>query len=178
MQIEILSSRLFPNWLAQQKISLALTTYRTNQLIFLGINSSGQLSGFRRLYERPMGLYATPERLYISCKSQLWQLDNALAPGQVYQESDRLYIPRLAYTTGDLDIHDLALDRNGKIVFVSSLLNCLATVSDRKSCKPLWKPSFISTIVNEDRCHLNGLAMVDGQPGYVTACSRSDIVDG
>ncbi len=33
-------------------------------------------------------------------------------------------------------------------------------------------------MINEDRCHLNGLAMVEGEPGYVTACSRSDLVDG
>ncbi len=176
--LEIFSSRQFPDWLAQQNISLAVTTYQTGQLIFLGVNPAGQLSGFQRLYDRAMGLYTTPERLYLSCKSQLWQLDNALAPGQLHNGYDKLYIPRLGYTTGDLDIHDLALDGEGKIIFVSSLLNCLATVSDRKSCKPLWKPDFISRIINEDRCHLNGMAMVDGQPGYVTACSRSDIVDG
>ena len=178
MQLEIFSSRQFPGWLAQQNISLALTTYQTGQLIFLGVNPSGQLSGFQRLYDRAMGLYATPEKLYLSCKSQLWQLDNALEPGQLHKGYDKLYIPRIGHTTGDLDIHDLALDREGKIIFVSSLLNCLATTSDRKSCKPLWKPDFISRVINEDRCHLNGMAMVDGQPGYVTACSQSDIVDG
>ncbi|MFB2975468.1 DUF4915 domain-containing protein [Microseira sp. BLCC-F43] len=36
-------------------------------------------------------------------------------------------------------------------LFVSSLLNCLATVSERYSCTPLWKPPFISKIINEDR---------------------------
>ena len=178
MPIEIFSSRQFPDWLAQQNISLALTTYQTGQLIFLGVNPSGQLSGYQRLYDRAMGLYATTERLYISCKSQLWQLDNALNSEELYQGYDKLYIPRIGHTTGDLDIHDLALDGDRNIVFVSSLLNCIATVSDRKSCQPLWKPDFISQVINEDRCHLNGLAMVEGQPGFVTACSRSDIVDG
>ena len=178
MQLEVFSSRQFPDWLAQQNISLALTTYQTGQLIFLGVNPAGQLSGYQRLYDRAMGLYATTERLYVSCKYQVWQLDNALTPGELYQGYDKLYIPRIGHTTGDLDIHDLALDRDRKIVFVSSLLNCLATFSDRKSCKPLWKPAFISRVVNEDRCHLNGMAMVEGQPGYVTACSRSDLVDG
>lgn len=178
MKTEIISSRQFPEWLAQQKISLALTTYQTGQLFFLGVNPSGQLSGFQRLYDCAMGLYTTPERIYLSCKSQLWQLDNALTPGQLHQGYDQLYIPRIGYTTGDLDIHDVTVDRDGRIIFVSTLLNCLATVSDRKSCKPLWKPSFISRVINEDRCHLNGLAMVEGEPGYVTACSRSDLVDG
>lgn len=103
----------------------------------MGVNPSGQLSGFQRLYDRAMGLYATTERLYLSCKSQLWQLDNALSSGELYQGYDKLYIPRISYTTGDLDIHDLVLDRDHNIVFISSLRNCLSTVSDRKSCKPL-----------------------------------------
>lgn len=175
---QIFSSRQFPEWLAQQGISLALTTYQTGQLILLGVNQSGQLSGFERLYDRAMGLYATTERLYLSCKYQLWQLDNALTTGEFYQDYDKLYVPRIGYTTGDIDVHDVAVNEEGKIIFVSTLLNCLATVSDRLSCQPLWKPPFISRILNEDRCHLNGLAMVDGFPGYVTACSRSDLVDG
>ena len=175
---EIFSSRQFPQWLAQQNFSIALTTYQTGQLFFLGGNESGELQGFQRLYDRAMGLYATPERIYLSCKYQLWQLDNVLTPGQLHQGYDKLYIPRIGYTTGDLDIHDVTVDKDGKIIFVSTLLNCLATVSDHKSCKPLWKPSFISRVINEDRCHLNGLAMVDGEPGFVTACSQSDLVDG
>ena len=175
---EIFSSRQFPQWLAQQNLSLALTTYQTGQLFFLGGNESGQLCGFQRLYDRAMGLCATPERIYLSCKYQLWQLDNALTPGQLHQGYDKLYIPRIGYTTGDLDIHDVTVDKDGKIIFVSTLLNCLATVSEYKSCKPLWKPAFISRLINEDRCHLNGLAMVNGEPGFVTACSESDLVDG
>ncbi|MEH2455825.1 DUF4915 domain-containing protein [Nostoc sp.] len=100
---------------------------------------------------------------------------------------DKLYIPRIAYTTGDLDIHDLVVEadndrfanaRGDRILFISTILNCVATVSDRHSCIPLWKPKFISSLVNEDRCHLNGLAMVAGKPRYVTLCGQFDVVDG
>ena len=176
-QLEI-SCPLFLDWLQGQKFSLALTTYQSSRLILLGVNSEGRLSGFERIFDRAMGLYATSERLYLSSKYQVWQLDNVLSPGQLYDGYDKLYVPRLGYTTGDLDIHDLTVDRTGQLVFVSTLLNCLATVSQRHSCLPLWKPPFISQIVNEDRCHLNGLAMVEGEPGYVTAVSQSDVVDG
>ncbi|CAN0468775.1 unnamed protein product, partial [Discosporangium mesarthrocarpum] len=48
----------------------------------------------------------------------------------------------------------------------------------RHSFEPVWRPPFISALVDEDRCHLNGLAMGDGQPRYVTAVSRSDTIDG
>jgi uncharacterized protein (TIGR03032 family) len=42
----------------------------------------------------------------------------------------------------------------------------------------VWKPPFISKIIKEDRCHLNGLAVEDGVPRYVTAVSKSDTIDG
>ncbi|MEH2295113.1 DUF4915 domain-containing protein [Nostoc sp.] len=45
--------------------------------------------------------------------------------------------------------------RGDRILFISTILNCVATVSDRHSCIPLWKPKFISSLVNEDRCHLS-----------------------
>ncbi|GAB4300262.1 MAG: hypothetical protein Fur0025_39790 [Oscillatoriaceae cyanobacterium] len=173
------SDREFIPWLQQQQISLAFTTYQTNWLALIGVNpETGNFSAFQRQFNRAMGLYCTPERLYVSSKYQIWQVDNVLAPGQLYQGYDKLFIPRIGYTTGDIDVHDVVVDDQGKPVFISTLLNCLATVSDRHSCQPLWKPPFISQIINEDRCHLNGLAMVEGKPRYVNACSRSDIVDG
>ena len=63
-------------------------------------------------------------------------------------------------------------------MFVNTLYNCLATPSERHSFTPIWKPPFISKIIKEDRCHLNGLAMEDGVPRYVTAVSKSDTIDG
>ncbi|MEH2402788.1 TIGR03032 family protein [Nostoc sp.] len=179
LPVEILASRYFIDWLQSQQISLAFSTYQSSRLMLLGVNAHGQLSGFERVFDRAMGLYATPERIYLSSRSQLWQLDNVLTSGQLYNGYDKLYIPRIAYTTGDLDIHDLAVEADHeRIIFISTILNCLATVSDRHSCIPLWKPKFISSLVNEDRCHLNGLAMVDGKPRYVTLCGESDVVDG
>src|SRR3954466_1251607 len=68
--------------------------------------------------------------------------------------------------------------KDGRVVFVNTLYNCLAPPSERHSFAPLWKPPFISAIVKEDRCHLNGLAMAEGVPRYVTAVSRSDTIDG
>jgi uncharacterized protein (TIGR03032 family) len=84
----------------------------------------------------------------------------------------------ISYITGDLDGHDLAVTDTQQVVFVNTLFSCLATTSDRHSFIPLWQPSFISKLAAEDRCHLNGLAMRDGQPKYVTAVSTSDVADG
>jgi len=43
---------------------------------------------------------------------------------------------------------------------------------------PRWRPPFISALAAEDRCHLNGLALVDGQPKYVTAMAETDTSGG
>ena len=82
------------------------------------------------------------------------------------------------HTTGDLDAHDIALDRGGRPVFAATAFNCLATLDPRASFAPLWRPPFVSRLAAEDRCHLNGVALVEGVPRYVTAVAASDVVDG
>ena len=76
---------------------------------------------------------------------------------------DVVYVPRMGYTTGDLDLHDIAMATDGRIIFVATLFNSLATISERASFQPLWRPPFVNSLVAEDRCHLNGLAMRDGR---------------
>ena len=157
-------------WLAEQQVSLAFSSYQTGKLFF--VNSDGQqLSLFERSFPYCMGLCTNQDasRIYLSSLYQLWMLQDA-AKGA----AERLYIPQLAYTTGDLKIHDMALDAQGQLVFVNTLFNGLATVSEGYSFRPLWRPKFISQWAAEDRCHLNGLALVDGQPGYVTCIAVSD----
>lgn len=178
--IQITHSRNFLSWLAQHNISLALTTYQSSRLMLVGTTTEGTFSGFERIFNRAMGLCTTAdgERIYLASRYQLWQLDNVLKPGQLHNSHDKLYIPRIGYTTGDIDTHDVVLDDRGRVLFISTLFNCIATTSDKHSCQPLWKPPFISKVINEDRCHLNGLAMVAGEAKYVTACSQSDVVGG
>jgi len=175
---ELTSSRGFPEWLAGRRVSLACTTYQAGKLFLLGVQANGRLSVFERTFNRCLGLGGDSQTLWMSSLYQLWRLENALAPGQSASGYDRLYVPQVGYTTGDLDIHDIAVDREGRPVFVNTLFNCLATTSESHSFAPLWRPPFISSLVAEDRCHLNGLAMVDGRPKYVTAVSRTDVVDG
>ena len=43
---------------------------------------------------------------------------------------------------------------------------------------PVWRPRFISRLAAEDRCHLNGFAMRDGKPAFVTVVGQSDVADG
>ena len=118
------------------------------------------------------------QTLWMSSLFQLWRFENALEPGQTADGYDRLYVPQIGYTTGDIDVHDVAVDSNGRVVFVNTLFGCLSTKSDTHSFRPLWKPPFISRLAAEDRCHLNGMAMKDGRPKWVSAVSQSDVNDG
>ena len=178
--LQIQPSRHLMAWLSESGISLAFTTYQTNRLFLVGRkeNDSG-LSVFERQFDRPMGLYVSADRLYMNTRWQLWEFENALPVGELYEGADRLYVPRRAHTTGDLDMHDIVVDRAGRVLFVNTAYSCIATLSERYSFQPLWKPPFISRLAPEDRCHLNGLAIdEEGQPAYVTAVSRSDVATG
>jgi uncharacterized protein (TIGR03032 family) len=176
--LEISTSRQMLSWLSEQKLSVALTTYQIGKLYFIGLKPDNGLSVFERSFNRCMGLCSTPNGLYMSSLYQVWRFENVFEAGQQQDGFDRLYVPQVGYTTGDLDIHDMAVDSDGRLVFVNTLFGCLATLSETHSFKPLWKPPFISKLAAEDRCHLNGLAMKDGQPAYVTAVGRSDVADG
>ena len=177
-RLEIQTSRQFNLWLAEQRMSLALTTYQTGKLFMIGLQPNGRLSVFERTLERVMAMTATREEIYLSTLYQIWRFRNTLAPGQVFDGYDAVYVPRESRVTGDLDAHDMALDAEARLVFTNTLFGCLATLDDGHSFRPLWRPPWIGKLAPEDRCHLNGLAMRDGRPRYATAVSRSDVADG
>ncbi len=178
--LEVSTSRQFLSWLHEQNLSLAVTTYKANRLFLFGLQPNGKLSVFQRTFPRCMGLTAVgSQRLYLSSLYQLWQLENSLRPNQQQNGYDALFVPQIGYTTADIDIHDIALPESAaQPIFVSTLFSCLATVDSQYSFRPVWQPPFISKLAAEDRCHLNGLAMRDGQPAYVTSVSQSDLADG
>jgi uncharacterized protein (TIGR03032 family) len=176
--VEVTGSPQLFAWLAQHRISLAFTTYQTGKLFLLGRHPEGRLAVFERTFNRAMGLWADGQTLWLSTLYQVWRFENLLQPGENYQGHDRLYVPKMANTTGDLDIHDIAVDAAGNPVFVATKFGCLGALAERSSFTPLWRPAFLSKLAAEDRCHLNGLAMDDGRPRYVTAVSMTDVVDG
>lgn len=177
-RLNVLASRGFYDWLAHQSVSLAATTYQAGKLMLIGRQHTPRLGVFERTFNRCMGLWSDGQTMWLSCRHQLWRLENVCQASQAQDGFDRLYVPQVGYTTGDIDIHDLCPDAAGQPVFVTTLFNGLATCSERWSFTPLWRPPFISKWAAEDRCHLNGLAMEHGRPRYVTACSQSDVNDG
>lgn len=175
----ITCSRGLAGWLSSNRCSLAFTSYQTGQLFLVGALPNGTVSFHQRNFVRAMGLWADQQRIYLATLFQIWRLENTLKQGELAnQHFDRLYTPRNSQVTGDLDVHELGIEPNGRILFVSTLYSCLATVSVTHGFQPLWKPPFVSKLAAEDRCHLNGLAMEKGKARYVSAVCRSDVVNG
>jgi uncharacterized protein (TIGR03032 family) len=166
-------------WLLDQQLSLAFTSYQSGRLLTMGVDPSGNLAFNKQNYLRAMGLHYNRGTLHLAALFQIWRLENLLDPGQYANGAfDSVLVPRAAHTTGYVDAHDLAVDKAGRIIFVNTRFSCLATTDERFSFRPVWKPDFISALFAEDRCHLNGLAMEDGVPRYVTAVNTTDVKDG
>ena len=172
-------SRGFGAWLRSQRLSLAFTSYQTGQLFLVGTHADGTVSFNQQNFSRAMGVCWRAGRLYLGSLFQVWRLENMLRPGELGNKKfDAVLVPRNAQTTGDVDIHEVGVDKDGRVVFVNTKYSCLATLDLTHSFKPVWKPPFISRLAPEDRCHLNGMAMADGEVRYVTAVSRSDVLTG
>jgi uncharacterized protein (TIGR03032 family) len=161
--------------------TLAITTYQAGKLALLGWRGQ-QASLLMRQFDKPMGLAVGPGKLALATRHEITLLANApllardVLPSQPGRY-DALYLPRATYHTGDLNVHDLSFGTDA-LWFVNSRFSCLSALSKDYSFVPRWQPPFITELVPEDRCHLNGLAIVDGKPKYVTALGETNTVGG
>jgi uncharacterized protein (TIGR03032 family) len=176
----VTTSRGFESWLYRADGAIAFTTYQASKLFLLGLKPGGRLGVFERTFARCMGLAVSGDSrtLLLATQYQLYRFDNALPPGNLQDKHDAVYVPRLSWITGDLDIHDVGFGADGSPVFVNTLFSCLASGSQGWSFRPLWHPPFVTKLAPEDRCHLNGMAIDKGRPRYVTMVSASNVADG
>lgn len=170
----------FRDWLASQNLSVALTTYEGAKLIIIGPGLNGGTTVTERNFERCMAVTVEDHRhIWISTHHQIWKLENGIKPGRHLDGWDRVYLPRTSHITGGVDIHDLAIGKGGALYGVVTQYNCIAQIGGaRGSFSPVWKPSFISEVIAEDRCHLNGFCLERGVPAYATIVGVSNALNG
>ena len=183
----LLLSSGFSGWLAANGCSIGLTTYQAGRLFMVGRKPDGAVRVHERMIEQCQGLWTDGQTLWTSGLYALWRFENILDPGQVTAHgADREFAPREGRITGQIDVHDIGMGDLGQFggapgrgpIFVCTAFNCLATWDQNDSFRPLWKPPFISRMIGEDRCHLNGMAMDGDRVAHVSAVSRSDVADG
>ena len=160
-------------------ISLAVSTYQAGKVILVRSDGGGINTHFRD-FNKPMGLAVDGQRLTVGGQNTVWYYRNmpAVAPKlEPPGKHDAAYLPRQVHVTGDIDIHELAWGKDD-LWIVNTRFGCLCTLDSDHSFSPRWRPHFVSGLAPEDRCHLNGLAMVGGQPKYVTALGETDTPGG
>jgi uncharacterized protein (TIGR03032 family) len=170
----------FPTLLRQLGASLLLTTYQAGKLVLVR-DEGDHLNTHFRAFQAPMGLALSGDRLAIGTTIQVWEYVNVPAVTAKLDPPDRhdaCFLPRSSHVTGNIQIHEMAWDAGGALWVVNTRFSCLCTLDRSASFIPRWRPPFVSALEPTDRCHLNGLAMVDGRPRYVTALGETDTPDG
>jgi uncharacterized protein (TIGR03032 family) len=172
--------------LEESGCSLLVSTYQAGQLVAVGA-AEGQLTFSFRGFDRAMGIAVGADRIAVAGKGQIWSLREhselaaAIAPAGRY---DRCWLPRTSNVTGEIQCHEIAWGTTGggepdgsgepDLWIVNTLFSCLAGLDPRYSFVPRWRPPFISQLAAQDRCHLNGIAMRDGSPAFVTVMAPTD----
>jgi uncharacterized protein (TIGR03032 family) len=172
-------TRTFPALLNQLEVSLLVSTYQAGKVVAVGV-AQGELTLSYHNFERAMGLAVKPDGIAVGARAQVWFLRSAhdlatqVAPAGRH---DACFLTRSSHFTGEIQAHELAW-AGDELWLVNTAFSCLCTLDGRHSFVPRWRPSFITTLAAEDRCHLNGLAMADGKPKYVTALAETDTPQG
>ncbi|HEY1790802.1 MAG TPA: TIGR03032 family protein [Verrucomicrobiae bacterium] len=177
-------SESFPGLLEQLRVSLLISTYQTGHLVVVSARD-GKLKLSFNQFERAMGVAIKPGTIAVCTRKEVWFLRNApdiaaKLPGEA--NHDACFLARTSHFTDDIEAHEAAWIKgpNGASEFwvVNTLFSCLCALDPRYSFSPRWWPPFISELRPEDRCHLNGMAVVDGEPRYVTALAETDTPSG
>jgi len=170
----------FPELLDQANCSLVVSTYQAGKLILLRSNGESLNTHFVSL-PKPMGVAFDKGRLSVGSGAQVidyFNMANVGAKVEPINTHDGAFLPRRTHVTGDIDIHEMGFDSDDELWIVNTKMSCLCTLDINHSIVPRWRPPFISGYDLTDRCHLNGLAMRDGKPRYVSALGTSDKPSG
>jgi len=154
---------------------------QAGKLAVFRAEDEANISLLLRTFDKAMGLAVGPAKVAIGTRYQIWMLANAPALAPKIEPKgtwDACYLPRQSNVTGNIDIHEMAWGKDDQLWFVNTLYSCLCTLSLDCSFVPRWQPPFISDLRKHDRCHLNGMAMKNGQPAYVTTFSETDEPEG
>ncbi len=180
-------SPTLPKLLWELGCVLVFSTYQAGKVIFIHATSPETIEQRALDFPRPMGLAVSDQRIAVATRDEVVVLANASAEeytGSLHVDSEsvigaaeRTFVPEKTYFSGEVDTHDLAWGKDG-LWAINTLLSSMALTDEHSDFEVQWRPSFVSDVTPEDRCHLNSMAMVDGQPEYVTAFGEVNTFEG
>lgn len=169
-----------PALLERLGISLLISTYQAGKVI-VARSHGGEVDFLLKDADKPMGMAAMEGLLAIGVMGEIRfygdikQNCSKLKPAGRY---DACFVERVNHLTGGIDIHEMAFGGDGQPWFINTRFSALCTLHQATSFVPVWRPSFVSGYAPEDRCHLNGLGLVDGRPRFVTVLGETDTPGG
>jgi len=178
--------------LSELGISVAVSTYQAGFVVVLR-EENGTTNTHFRSFSRPMGMAWSNGRLAVGGAREVACWHNMPDVGARVEAAgtvDGCYVPRRFQVTGDIDIHEMAWGRpapgsslpvdaaDEELWLINTRFSCLCTLHPDFSFVPQWRPRFINGLSPQDRCHLNGLGLVDGRPKFATALGATDAPQG
>ena len=169
----------FIEFMRQANASIFVTTYQAGKVAILGW--TGQAISLTLLdYPKPLGLAVRGNQMVLAAMDRILLFANNPLLAEEYLEDpakkgqyDALYLARSVHYTGPVMAHDVGWIDN-EVWFVNTRYSTLASLSPEFSFINRWKPPFVTELMPEDRCHLNGMALINGKPRYVTALAQTN----
>ncbi len=162
--------------LAALKCSLAVSR-RPSGVALIGVDDDGVPTLSACQLPRSMGMAVAGNRLAVATMHELMVFANVstLAPHYPARPAhyDAVFVPRIAYYTGDLDLHDMAFDKQ-VVLAVNTRYSSICVIDGYFNFTSIWQPPFVTALAPDDRCHLNGMAFSDGKVRYATALGQTD----
>lgn len=170
-----------PGILTALRCSLAITTYQAGKFVFISPSDNDRLTLLPRTFLQPMGFVFDGKRLALATREEVILFENSPELAHHYPQKpgvyDALFLPRVTYHTGMVDLHDIGFGDDG-IWGVNTSFSCLCRINGEYNFLPGWRPGFVTDLVSEDRCHLNGMVIENGKPRWVTLLGKSDTPQG
>ncbi|HEX2123403.1 MAG TPA: TIGR03032 family protein, partial [Thermoanaerobaculia bacterium] len=159
--------------------SLIVTTYQSGRVVLVRADDARTLNTHLRGFTMPMGVAVAPNAIALGTRSEIWDYRNQpdVAAKLQPRRHDACFVPRNTHLTGDIRIHEIAF-AGGELWVVNTRFSALCSIDKDHSFVPRWQPPFITALAAEDRCHLNGMAIVEDRVRYATALGETDTDNG
>lgn len=174
--IEHRSSQGFVEALEKVDATIGVSTYSASRLLSIWAES-GEVGTSSSRISRAMGIGFEDGLMAVASVNGIGMFKRLAAAGAISESCDWVWVERAKYHTGPIDSHDVAIAER-RIFAVNTAWSCVSYFGFEQSFRPAWKPNFISGFAPEDRCHLNGMAVKNGRPAYVTSLGNTDAKKG
>ncbi|MEX1192732.1 MAG: TIGR03032 family protein [Brumimicrobium sp.] len=171
----------FAKILFDKKVSLVFSTYQAGRLMVLGSLDGNHLHQIPVGFKKPMGIAISDNKLAVATLDNLYffsNRENVVDTIRLNEKNfDTVFLQRAKYATSTLDVHDIEFGK-GILWGVNTVFSCICVFDINHNFIPKWKPPFITSLVPEDRCHLNGMVLENNLPVYASMLSLTNTKEG